>query len=196
MKRREFIELSAASVGGLLIYSLAGAPHGGQCTRRQSEGTAAVLHRTEAKVIVAACERIFRPMTAARERPRQGPSCTSTGSWQARMALTGIGTIQAPFVDSAPEHGYQGKDNPQQTYRSGNCTARCGFRRVGWRRTGMSASPQSRKPTFFNCCASTPSKGCSVIRCTGGNTDLIGWQMLGYPGPQMSYAARSASTME
>jgi gluconate 2-dehydrogenase gamma chain len=21
----------------------------------------------------------------------------------------------------------------------------------------------------------------------GGNTDLIGWQMLGYPGPQMSY---------
>ena len=59
MKRREFIELSSKSLGGLLIYSLAGEP----LVVNAEEGKVKVPLRffteQEAKVVVATCERIF-----------------------------------------------------------------------------------------------------------------------------------------
>ena len=56
MKRRDFIELSSQSIGGLLIYTLAGAP----MVVKAQAGTVRIALRffsqEEAKTVVAACE--------------------------------------------------------------------------------------------------------------------------------------------
>src|SRR5215813_1800246 len=73
MKRREFIELSAKSIGGALVYSLAG----DAMIVNAQEGTVKVPLRffteQEAKVIIAACERIF-------PADESGPGATQAGA--------------------------------------------------------------------------------------------------------------------
>src|SRR5690242_6031021 len=73
MRRREFIELSANALGGVLIYSLAGAPS----VLSAREGTIKVplrfFTRKEALVIAAACERIF-------PSDESGPGATQAGA--------------------------------------------------------------------------------------------------------------------
>ena len=73
----------------------------------------------EARVIAAACERIF-PSDAT------GPGATEAGVviYIDRQLAGPYGAdkyryTKGPFVESVPEHGYQGKENPRETYRQG-----------------------------------------------------------------------------
>ena len=165
MKRREFIELSGKSIGGLVIYSLAGEP----IVLNAQENTVKVPLRFftehEAKVIVAACERIF-------PADESGPGATQAAAmiYIDRQLAGPYGTdkyryTQPPFVESIPEHGYQGKENPQETYRAG--IQRLGKISASWTvHTKMNGCRQSRRPTSSNCCASTQSREYCAIRCT------------------------------
>lgn len=186
MKRREFIELSAQSMGGLLIYSLSGVP---QVVHAQSGKVRVPLRfftEQEAKVIVAACERIFPD-------DENGPGATQAGAmlYIDRQLAGPFGTdkhryTQPPFVESLPGHGYQGKENPQQVYRSG-------IRKLGPDFLAASGEQQDamlkriEKGHFFQMLRKHTIEGMFCDPMHGGNVDLIGWQMLGYPGPQMSY---------
>jgi gluconate 2-dehydrogenase gamma chain len=186
MKRREFIELSAKSIGGLLIYSLTGVPQ----VLSAAEGTVKVPLRFftehEAKVIVAACERIF-------PADENGPGATQAGVvvYIDRQLAGPYGTDknryrQPPFVESAPEHGYQGKENPQQIYRAGIPTLGSDFLAL----EGAQQDERLKaieKTYFFQLLRQHTIEGMFCDPMHGGNADLIGWQMLGYPGPQMSY---------
>jgi gluconate 2-dehydrogenase gamma chain len=189
MKRREFIELSAQSIGGLLIYSLAGAP----LVVNASTGTVKVPLRfftqQEAKVVVAACERIF----PANE---SGPGATQANAmvYIDRQLAGPYGTdkyryVQEPFVESDPGHGYQGKENPQQIYRAG-------IAKLGADFVALDAVMQDErlraieKTYFFQLLRTHTIEGMFCDPMHGGNANLIGWQMLGYPGPQMSYRAQ------
>ena len=186
MKRREFIELSAKSIGGLLIYNLAGEP----IVMNAQEGTVKVPLRffteREAKVVVAASERIF----PANE---SGPGATQANAmvYIDRQLAGPYGTdkyryTQAPFVASVPEHGYQGKENPQQTYRAG-------IQKLGADFVDLNGAKQDErlkameKTYFFQLLRQHTIEGMFCDPMHGGNAGLIGWQMLGYPGPQMSY---------
>jgi gluconate 2-dehydrogenase gamma chain len=189
MKRREFIELSAASVGGLLIYSLAGAP----IVVNAQEGKVKVPLRffteQEAKVIVAACERIF----PANE---SGPGATQANvvvyidrQLAGPYGIDAYRYTQEPFVESVPEHGYQGKENPQQVYRAGIPKLGADFVESD----GTQQDERLRaieKSNFFQLLRQHTIEGMFCDPMHGGNADLIGWQMLGYPGPQMSYRAQ------
>lgn len=188
MKRREFIELSANSLGGLLIYSLGGAP----LVVNAREGKVRVPLRfftgQEAKVIVAACERIF-PADAS------GPGATQAGVmvYIDRQLAGPYGTdkyryTKAPFVASLPGHGYQGRENPRATYRAG-------IAQLGPDFVALAAAKQDarleaiEKTYFFQLLRQHTIEGMFCDPMHGGNAGLIGWQMLGYPGPQMSYRA-------
>src|ERR1700692_4870695 len=119
MKRREFISLPLKSLGGLLVYSLSGLP----IRFNSAEGTLTVTLRfftaKEARAIAAACARIF-PFDDS------GPGAKEAGViiyidhqlagpyGQDRYRYT-----KGPFVESVPEHGYQGKASPQEIYRDG-----------------------------------------------------------------------------
>src|SRR6185503_17613846 len=109
MKRREFLTVPAAAIGGTLLYTLAGEP-----IRLQAQnGTVKVPLRfftaDEAKVITAACARIF-PTDAS------GPGATEANVviYIDRQLAGPYGRdkyryTKGPWVESYPEHGYQDK---------------------------------------------------------------------------------------
>src|SRR6202167_3193686 len=123
MKRREFLTLPAAALGGTLLYTLAREPLRLQAQTGGKDGMVKLPLRFfsahEAKVVAAACERIF-PSDAS------GPGATEAGVviYIDRQLAGPYGAdkyryTKGPWVESTPEHGYQGKDTPQQTFRAG-----------------------------------------------------------------------------
>ena len=186
MKRREFIELSASSLGGLLIYSLAGVPEVVNARTGKVRVPLRFFTEQEAKAVVAACERIF-PADEA------GPGAAQAGAmvYIDRQLAGPYGAdkyryMQPPFVESAPGHGYQGKENPREIYRAG-------IEKLGADFATLDAAGQDarlvaiEKSYFFQLLRQHTLEGMFCDPMHGGNANMIGWQMLGYPGPQMSY---------
>ena len=189
MKRREFIELSANTLRGLLIYGLADSP----IVMSAQEGKVRVPLRfftePEANVIVAACERVF-------PADETGPGATRAGAivYIDRQLAGPYGSdryryTKPPFVESLPEHGYQGKENPQEIYRAG-------IPRLGADFVTLDGTMQDErlkaieKTHFFQLLRQHTIEGMFCDPMHGGNAGLVGWQLLGYPGPQMSYRAQ------
>ncbi len=189
MKRRRFIELSANSLGGLLIYSLTGAPLVVSAQEGKVKVPLRFFTEPEAKVIVAACERIF-------PADSRGPGATQAGAmvYIDRQLAGPYGTdkyryTKPPFVKSLPGHGYQGRENPRQTYRAG-------IPQLGADFVVLDEAKQDErleaieKTYFFQLLRQHTIEGMFCDPMHGGNAGLIGWQLLGYPGPQMSYRAQ------
>src|ERR1700739_3457656 len=119
MKRREFLTVPAAAIGGTLLYTLAGEP-----VRLQAQnGTVKLPLRfftaEEARVVSAACARIF-PSDAS------GPGATEAAVviFIDRQLAGPYGRdkyryTKGPFVESYPEHGYQAQATPRDTYKQG-----------------------------------------------------------------------------
>lgn len=185
MKRREFLTIPAAAIGGTLLYTLAGEP-----VRLQAqEGTVRIPLRfftaEEAKVISAACERIF-------PNDGSGPGATEAGVvvYIDRQLAGPYGRdkyryTKGPWVESVPEHGYQGRETPQDTYRAG-------LKELG-NFAALPVEAQNEKlrsierSRFFQMLRAHTIEGMFCDPMHGGNAGLIGWQLVGFPGPQMSY---------
>lgn len=186
MKRREFILLPAKALGGILIYSLAGVP----IRLNAQEGTVRVplkfFKASEARIIAAACERIF-------PSDQIGPGAKEAGVvvYIDRQLAGPYGRdryryTKGPFVESVPEHGYQGKKNPQEIYRDG-------LQQLGADFADLDDARQDDRlraiemTMFFRLLRTHTIEGMFSDPMHGGNAGLIGWQLLGYPGPVMSY---------
>lgn len=189
MRRREFLTLPSQAIGGLLLYSLAGEPFR---ISAQPNGTVRVPLRfftaAEARVISAACERIF-PGDAS------GPGATEAAVviYIDRQLAGPYGRdkyryTKGPFVESYPEHGYQAKGTPREIYRQGVRDLGDGF-------AGLPVEAQTEKLAaieksyFFQLLRRHTIEGMFADPMHGGNAGLIGWQLIGYPGPLMSYRA-------
>jgi gluconate 2-dehydrogenase gamma chain len=185
MRRREFLTIPSAAIGGTLLYTLAREP----IRLQAQDGNVAIPLRffsaAEARVISAACARIF-PSDAT------GPGATEAGVviYIDRQLAGPYGRdkyryTKGPFVESVPEHGYQGKGTPREIYRAG-ITALGGF-------TDLTPDKQDdtlrsmERTTFFQMLRSHTLEGMFCDPMHGGNAGLIGWQLIGFPGPQMSY---------
>jgi gluconate 2-dehydrogenase gamma chain len=185
MRRREFLTIPLGAIGGTLLYSLARVP----LRLQAQDGTLRVPLRfftaEEARVVSAVCERIF-PGDAS------GPGATEAGVviYIDRQLAGPYGRdkhryTKGPFVDSVPEHGYQGKENPREVYREG-------IRALG-RFDALPVDEQMRKLSsiestyFFQLLRTHTIEGMFCDPMHGGNAGLIGWQLIGFPGPQMSY---------
>jgi gluconate 2-dehydrogenase gamma chain len=186
MKRRDFIELSANSVGGLLIYSLAGAPLVVHAREGKVKVPLRFFTRQEAKVIVAAGERIF-------PADDSGPGATHAGAmvYIDRQLAGPYGAdeyryTKPPFVKSLPGHGYQGKENPRGTYRAGIPMLGADFVALDGQKQDDRLEA-IEKTHFFQLLRQHTIEGVFCDPMHGGNAGLVGWQLLGYPGPQMSY---------
>ena len=188
MKRREFIILPAKSLGGLLLYTL---------TRKlirlnAQEGTVRVPLRfftaKEAAVIAAACERIFPSDESGPGAKEAGVSIYIDRQLAGPYGLDRYRYTKGPFVESVPEHGYQGKANPQEIYHEG-------LQQLGEDFAELDVAKQDEKlraiesTRFFRMLRTDTIEGMLSDPMHGGNAGLIGWQLIGYPGPQMSYLA-------
>jgi gluconate 2-dehydrogenase gamma chain len=193
MRRRQFLVLSAASVGGVLVYSLdrqvsrvaaQDKPAAGQKIRIPLR----FFTESEALIVSAAVARIF-PTDEA------GPGATEAGvavfidrqlagPWgRDRHRYT-----HAPFDEKAAEEfGYQGAANPKQIYREG-LKQLAGFDKLGPAEQDAKLK-QIENGTFFNLLRRNTIEGMFCDPQHGGNVDMVGWQLIGFPGPRMTNAA-------
>ena len=185
MRRREFLTIPLGAIGGTLLYTLARVP-----VRLQAQGgdlrvPLRFFTAEEAGVVSAVCERIF-PGDAS------GPGATEAGVviYIDRQLAGPYGRdkyryTKGPFVESVPEHGYQGKKSPREVYREG-------IRALG-RFDALPVDEQMRRLSsieatyFFQLLRTHTIEGMFCDPMHGGNAGLIGWQLIGFPGPQMSY---------
>jgi gluconate 2-dehydrogenase gamma chain len=171
MKRRHFIILP-------LAYRFAQA----------GEVKVPLLYFTEAEALAvkAACARIF-------PTDESGPGATEAGVvvYIDRQLAGPWGKdkyryTKGPWVESISEHGYQGKETPQQLYRAG-------VKALGEDFATVAAAEQDKrlkaieKTTFFKILRTHTLEGMFSDPLHGGNAGMVGWQMIGYPGPVMSY---------
>jgi gluconate 2-dehydrogenase gamma chain len=140
-------------------------------------------------VVVAACERIF-PADAS------GPGATQAGAvvYIDRQLAGPYGTdkyryTKGPFAESAPGPGYQGSETPRQTYRQGIPQLGADFAALDGAKQDARLAAIERTH-FFQLLRQHTIEGMFCDPMHGGNAGLIGWQLLGYPGPQMSYRAQ------
>src|SRR5215831_19230629 len=121
MQRREFLTLSASSIGGALVYSF-----DRRVSRLSTHSVESIrislrfFSRAEALIVAAAASRIF-PSDETGPGAREAGVAVYidrqlAGPWgRDRYRYT-----QGPFQeDGPPELGYQGKATPQQIYRQG-----------------------------------------------------------------------------
>ncbi|HEY4364418.1 MAG TPA: gluconate 2-dehydrogenase subunit 3 family protein [Bryobacteraceae bacterium] len=185
MKRREFLTLPVQSLGGVLLYTLAGEPIRLQAQSNEIKVPLKFFTAAEARVIQAAAERIF-PSDAT------GPGATEAGVviYIDRQLAGPYGSdehryTKAPFVDSVPEHGYQGKQTPREIYREGaSQLANFADLPPAQQDQRLRAIESSQ---FFRLLRQHTLEGMFSDPMHGGNAGLIGWQLIGYPGPLMSY---------
>jgi gluconate 2-dehydrogenase gamma chain len=186
MRRREFITLPAKCLGGLLVYTLAGVPIRIQAQETMVRLPLRFFTANEARVIAAACERIF-------PSDENGPGAKEAGViiYIDRQLAGPFGRdrhryTKGPFLESVPEHGYQGKASPQEIYRDGLRQLRENF-------ADLDAAKQDQAlraietTVFFRMLRTHAIEGMFSDPMHGGNAGLIGWQLIGYPGPLMSY---------
>ena len=188
MRRRHFLTLSATAVGGLLVYTLDRRP-----LRVHAQFAAQVrvplrfFEEKAALIIAAAAARIF-------PSDESGPGATEAGVilYIDRQLASAYGRdryryAQPPFEEGVPEQGYQGKSTPREIYREGLALLR-GFDRLT--PTAQDAKLAEIESTyFFRLLRQHTIEGMFSDPMHGGNVDLIGWQIIGFPGPQMSWAA-------
>ena len=185
MRRREFLTISAGAIGATALYILT--RESGPLELRGANVVVPLRFFTaqEARVVSAACESIF-------PRDASGPGAMDAGVviYIDRQLAGPYGRdkyryVKPPFVTSVPEHGYQGKEDPRQIYRAG-------IRDLG-NFGELSTGEQIRKlkaietSGFFQLLRRHTIEGMFCDPAHGGNTGLVGWALIGYPGPQWSY---------
>ena len=186
MRRREFLTLSAASIGGVLVYSL-----DREVFRLSTQAEQSIriplrfFSQAEALIVAAACSRIFPSDDAGPGAREAGVAVyidrQLAGPWGRDLHRYS----QGPFEENAPaEFGYQGEATPRQIYRQGLKGLK-GF-------DGLEPAEQDQKlkqietSLFFSLLRQNTIEGMFCDPMHGGNIDMVGWQLIGFPGPRMS----------
>jgi gluconate 2-dehydrogenase gamma chain len=114
--------------------------------------------------------------------------------------------MQGPFVDSAPEFGYQGLLAPREVYRAGIVALEAHCKRTFAQKTfaQLDAAQQDSvlkglesgeikfesvsSKTFFGFLLQNTKEGYLSDPIHGGNKNAAAWAMIGFPGARADYA--------
>src|SRR3984893_13760286 len=120
MKRREFLTLPAKSIGGVLLYTLAGEPLRLQAQNGELRVPLRFFSAAEARVVETACSRIFPSDDSGPGAKEAGVVIFIDRQLAGPYGRDKYRYTQDPFDEgAAAEFGYQGKASPQQIYRKG-----------------------------------------------------------------------------
>lgn len=185
MKRRQFLVLTVASIGGALVYSLDGRIPSFAAAQKRIRIPLRFFSQAEALIIAAAASRIF-PGDSASPGAREASVVIYidrqlAGPWgNDRHRYT-----QGPFDENAPpEFGYQDSVTPQQAYREG-LKQLAGFDRLSVAEQDQKLR-QIEKTHFFSLLRRNTIEGMFCDPLHGGNTGMVGWKLVGFPGPRWS----------
>ena len=184
MRRRQFLVLSAASVGGILVYSLDRRAFRLAADDRAVRIPLRFFTQDEAMIVAAVSSRIF-------PSDDSGPGAREAGVvvYIDRQLAGPYGRdryryTSGPFEEGVPEQGYQGEANPRQTYRDG-LKGLAEFERLTAAEQDK-ALAKIEDTHFFHLLRTHTIEGMFCDPIHGGNAGMIGWQLIGYPGPRMS----------
>ena len=183
MNRRDFLTIPARGVSAAVISALGATFVGAQA--RYLKVPLRFFTAKQAAIIEAACERIM-------PADESGPGAKEAGVviYIDRQLAGPYGHdkyryTKPPFFESAPEHGYQGNDNPREIYTKGIET-------LG---DFLSLTPDQQDAhlvsiehsLFFQMLRTHTIEGMFCDPLHGGNIGMVGWKMIGFPGPRMSW---------
>ena len=189
MRRRGFFRVTATALGGVLFFYL-----DRRAVRLQAQAaeTSRKLRiplyfftTSQAEDVAAATERIF-------PADESGPGAREAGvTLYIDRQLAGpygkdeFRYLGHPFQDGVPEQGYQDSSSPQEIYQRG-------LKQI----SGIRLRPEEEQDAvlrgiestiFFRLLRAHTIEGVFCDPMHGGNRDMIGWQLIGFPGPRMSY---------
>jgi gluconate 2-dehydrogenase gamma chain len=186
MRRRHFLTLSATSVGGALVYTLDRRPVRVHAQEKSLKIPLRFFTREEALDVAAAAAQIF-------PSDDSGPGANEAGVviYIDRQLAGPYGRDryrynQPPHENGVPEQGYQGKQTPAELYREGLKKIQ-GIHRLSAAEQ-HAAITRIERSVFFQFLRTHTIEGMFCDPMHGGNADMIGWQLIGFPGPRMSYA--------
>ena len=196
MRRRHFLVLSAASVGGVVVYSLdrkvSRLSAQDRAQGKSQHGAAQTLRiplrfftEAEAAIIAAAASRICPSDDTGPGAREAGVVIFIDRQLAGPWGRDAHRYTHEPFDDGlVAEFGYQGKANPREIYRQG-LKDLAGF-------DALSPVQQDEKlkqienSLFFTLLRRNTVEGMFCDPIHGGNADMVGWQLIGFPGPRMS----------
>jgi gluconate 2-dehydrogenase gamma chain len=185
MRRRHFLTLSAGTVGGVLVYSLDRSPFRVSAQEKTLRIPLRFFDQQEALIVAAAAARIF-------PSDDSGPGAKEAGVviYIDRQLASPYGVdrdryTQGPFEAGVAEVGYQGKATRRETYREGLKNL-AGFESLDSAAQDYRLK-QIESTYFFELLRDHTIEGMFCDPMHGGTIDMVGWQLIGFPGPQMSY---------
>jgi gluconate 2-dehydrogenase gamma chain len=206
--RRDF--LKGAVVGTAALATGQSAPAAAQAPAAPAAATPAdaeallTLSATEHAFIVAAVDTLI----PADELSPSGSDC-GVAVFIDRQLAGAYGTgarlyRQGPFPKAKPELGYQLSLNPREFFRAGIESANAWTRKTYGkefdrlpekdREAALKAMEENKAPfegfssqTFFNALLQIAMEGFFADPMYGGNRDMAGWKMVGYPGLPATY---------
>ena len=184
MRRRHFLTLSAASLGGVLVYSL---DRKGSLLTSQDKRLRIPLRffdESEALLVAAAASRIFPSDDSGPGAREAGVAIYIDRQLAGPYGRDRYRYTQGPFEDAPPELGYQGKTTPREIYREGLKNLK-GFDRLTLEEQDARLQ-QIESSRFFSLLRQHTIEGMFSDPIHGGNIDMVGWQLVGFPGPRMS----------
>jgi gluconate 2-dehydrogenase gamma chain len=186
VERREFLILSAASIGGVLVYSLDRSVVRAAADDHTIRIPLRFFTQQEALVVGALASRIFPSDESGPGAKEAGVVIYIDRQLGGPYGRDRFRYTKAPFQAGPPELGYQDSANPQQIYRKALAPL------LGIdQRSAAEQDEALRKiegTQFFDLLRSHTIEGMFCDPVHGGNADMIGWQMIGFPGPRMSNA--------
>jgi gluconate 2-dehydrogenase gamma chain len=184
MRRRYFLTLSAATLGGVLVYSLDRKASLLAAQHKPVRVPLRFFNETEALIVAAAASRIFPSDDTGPGAREAGVAIFIDRQLAGAYGRDRFRYTQPPFEDAPRELGYQGSATPRQIYRNGLKSLQ------GFHLLAPNAQDESLRKIestlFFSVLRQNTIEGMFCDPLHGGNAGMIGWQLIGFPGPRMS----------
>jgi gluconate 2-dehydrogenase gamma chain len=184
MHRRRFLVISAAVVGGVLLCGLDGSTQRVCSEDRLIHIPLHFFDAAEAATVMAAASRIFPADESGPGAKEAGVVVYIDRHLAGPYGSDGHRYTQPPFESGVPELGYQGKATPAGIYREG-LKGLAGFHLLSVAEQDK-ALTQIESSLFFALLRQHTIEGMFCDPVHGGNVDMLGWQLLGFPGARMS----------
>jgi gluconate 2-dehydrogenase gamma chain len=184
LQRRNFLAISAAALGGVVVYSFRQSAFRVAAQDRLLHIPLRFFDSAQALIVGAAVSRIL-------PSDELGPGAKETGvvMYIDRYLAGPYGSdrhryTQGPFETGPVELGYQGKATPREIYAEG-LKGLTGLDRLETAQQDQ-ALQKIESSLFFSLLQQHTIEGMFCDPVHGGNTDMVGWKLVGFPGPRMN----------
>ena len=184
MRRRHFLTLSAAGLGGVLTYTLDGRVLRFAAKEAQVRIPLRFFTEPEALIVSAAAARIFPSDDSGPGAREAGVTIYIDRQLAGPYGRDRFRYTHPPFEEGPPELGYQGKATPREIYHEGLKNLK-DFHLLSPEKQD-DALHQIERSYFFKLLRRNTIEGMFCDPAHGGNAGMIGWQLLGFPGSRMS----------